>query len=361
MSTASNPPTGPLAQAPAMPPVLKMPTDNREVILISVCSALLFVDLVFLVYTFFQRKYLPLKSKNLPLMYWTYGSTVVWFIGDVYSYLTIAPKPSWIVCVITTAWLRMSLGGYLWMSLFQYRVYQFIVIFIWKRKLTGKYFWLPIAYIVLIPLIYGIVAAALPQDMGLKYIAQLQMCKGSNGFFYFSISFVFFQLLAFIFIIFMARNIHTCFNEYREIVICFIVATLALIAGIATFWVPLTPERIFILGALNTVLPIFIAQVYFFVLLGRPVYHSIFDKEEYLRFFLARMRQYNLIREYQMANNESTAGMLTEDSQKKQMTGYSALAANGYYQGNIGGTEYMELETTLRPTANDNFHGRNIV
>ncbi|KAI8322145.1 hypothetical protein GQ54DRAFT_297581 [Martensiomyces pterosporus] len=316
----------PLAENPGV--------DRREVALIAACSAVLFVNLLFLVYTFFKRKYLPLKSKNLPLMYWTYFSTVMWFIGNIYSSLRIAPKTNWFTCVVTYTWLRMSLGGYLWMSLFQYRVYQYIVIFTWKRRITGRCLWLPLSYIVSIPLIYAVVAAALPQDIGFTFIAPLQMCTSSNWFFYLSISFVFFQLLVFAFIIYMARTIHTCFNEYREIVICFIVATLALIAGIATFWIPLTPSRVFLFGVLNTVLPLLIAQVYFIVLLARPIYHSIVDSEEYLKFFLNRMKESRLIREYQMANNDPTTGG-GRDASSEQSRSQQRVSEHEYYRPEV--------------------------
>ncbi|KAI8321373.1 hypothetical protein GQ54DRAFT_325070 [Martensiomyces pterosporus] len=331
------------------PPVLtgdvRPPTDQREVILISVCTALLFKNFLFLLYTFFQRRYLPLKCKNLPLMYWTYFATVAWFIGNVYTNQTIAPKSSWFVCVVTYSWLKMSLGGYLWMSLFQFRVYQFIAIFIWKRRVQGKYLWYPVAYMVAIPLAYAIVAAALPQNIGLKYIPPLELCFGSKAYFYVAMALVFFQILAFIFIIFMARNIHTCFNEYTEILVCFFVALGALIGGIVTFWIPATPHRAFIFGTLNTVLPIATAQVYFYVLLVRPVYHSVFDKEEYLKFFLARMRQYNLIREYQMANNESTSGL--GSGKRSALASHGAMPGQVPYDNSRTNSEYYQFEGNL--------------
>ncbi|KAJ1959824.1 hypothetical protein GGI12_004137, partial [Dipsacomyces acuminosporus] len=85
--------------------------DRREVAVIAICSVILFLDLIALVYTYINRTYLPLKTKNLPLMYWTYLSGIFWFVGDVYSYFKIARKTSWITCVVTTGWLRLSLGG----------------------------------------------------------------------------------------------------------------------------------------------------------------------------------------------------------------------------------------------------------
>ncbi|ORX73072.1 hypothetical protein DL89DRAFT_265228 [Linderina pennispora] len=303
------------------------------------------------VYAYANRSYLPLKAKNIPLMIYTFISSVLWYFGDIYTFFTL-PKYNRVTCVAANSWLRMCLGGYLWMSLFQARLYQYISIFIWKQRVKGKYFWYPMIYMVSIPLVYGIVSIALPEENGIRYVPERKGCDGSMNLFYMSISFCFLQMLAFIFVLFYSRHINTCFSEYRQVVWCFIVACVCLIIGIATAWIPLTPERIFIFGALNTMLPILVAQVYFFVILGPPVFHCMFNRQKHLSYFAQRLRESNMTREYQLAHD--TSMKLSNSYDRGNPANYTAegmTAIGGFYRGNLessaaGGTAYMGIHST---------------
>ncbi|KAI8326530.1 hypothetical protein GQ54DRAFT_1418 [Martensiomyces pterosporus] len=290
--------------------------DSRDLVVIGVCGGVLLVNFLVLAYAFVHRSYLPLKSKNLPIMYLTYVAMVCWFIGSVYSnHSSYLPK-SWLICMATYGWARMSLGIFLFVALFQFRVYQYIAIFLWKRRATGAYLWVPVAYLVLISLSYGLAACLLPQSLGFAYYPETKSCHTQNAIFVSGLCMLALQFGVSVALTFKARKINACFNEYREIVITITLTALASLVSILARWLPGGTNTKYQLATAETFAMFIASQVHFFIILGPPVYHSIVDKDEYLRYFIERMRDLGLAREYDLVE---TAGSGSSASATSQM------------------------------------------
>ncbi|KAI8326528.1 hypothetical protein GQ54DRAFT_307515 [Martensiomyces pterosporus] len=259
-------------------------------------------------YAFTQRSYPPLKSRNLPIMYLLYISMVCWFVGSIYvNHSSYMPK-SWLICVATFSWLRMSLGVYLFFALFQIRVYFYISIFIWRRAARGKLLWALIAYQSVLSLAYAIVAAVLPKDLGYEYYADSYTCMNHNAIYYVGIGLVVFQFAVSLGLTFKARKINSRFNEFREFVVILTFTFVAGVISICTRMIRGLHDRRSTVDVLDTVAQFIPTQAYFFVVLGPPIYHSIVDRERHLAYFMSRMVEANLVRQYDMASNAQLIG-----------------------------------------------------
>ncbi|KAJ1959288.1 hypothetical protein GGI12_004412 [Dipsacomyces acuminosporus] len=280
--------------------------DKRELAIIWVCSSVLFINLLLLVYVYTQRSYIPLKVKNLPLMYLSFVSMVCWFIGSVYVNQSSYLAKNWAICVVTNLWVRMSFGTYFLVALVQMRVYEYIVIFRWKRRATGRYLWIPVAYEVTFPLIYGILGTALPHKSGMEYDPESRMCRTGHTLYIIGYTYLGFQFVITAYLAYKARKINACFNEFKDIttiLVCTFVSML--ITCILHFLKPSVRES-FGVHAISTLVMFAFTQVHFFVILARPIYHSIFDREQHLDYFLRTMGESGLTKQYQMGTTEKT-------------------------------------------------------
>ncbi|KAI8321375.1 hypothetical protein GQ54DRAFT_252414, partial [Martensiomyces pterosporus] len=234
-------------------------------------------------------------------MYGTYISMVCLFLGSAYVNQSSYFARSWVICVSTYAWVRMSLGVFMFIGLFQLRVYQYITIFIWKRRAVGKRLWIPIGYVYSISVIYAIASVALPQNHGFDYDSKEDACITQNAIYIFGLVLLGIQLVVTLMLTVKARKINACFNEFREIVAIIVLTCIAGVISACTRWLPSGPNKLFESRLVNTLAIFFATEVNFFIILGPPIYHSIFNKEEHLRYFMRRMKMTNLVRQYEMA------------------------------------------------------------
>ncbi|ORX73077.1 hypothetical protein DL89DRAFT_265230 [Linderina pennispora] len=250
--------------------------DDRDRIVVITCSGVLALNLFALIYVYTQRTYLPLKSKNLTLIFVSFAAIIFWMLGDFYAHNFSFVSKNWVVCVATFAWLRICLGSYVFASCVQFRAYSIWLIFIKKMRPTGKYFWLPIAFMAIPSLIYAILAAALPRQYGFNYDLQQNQCITSNTMQYLATGYFIFQGI----VILSREMVSIC-------AMIFMAAVVATVIRIA----PLSNDREFISGTVTTIFDLLVCQFYLIVLLGRPLYHCLVDKNRYLDHFMHHMRE----------------------------------------------------------------------
>ncbi|KAJ1934713.1 hypothetical protein FBU59_005612 [Linderina macrospora] len=99
-------------------------------------------------------------------------------------------------------------------------------------------------------------------------------------------------------------------------------------------------------------LPIFVAQVYFFVILGKPVFNCMFNRQGYLHHFAQRLRESNMTQEYQLAHNTTMKLSHSYDrGNNSNFTSDGMTAVGGFYRGNLesstpGNPDYMGIQST---------------
>ncbi|KAJ1965610.1 hypothetical protein GGI12_000661 [Dipsacomyces acuminosporus] len=305
--------------------------DKRDIAVVACCSVMMFVTFLILIYVNVNRSYIPFKCKNIPLINVLFVSTLMLLIGDVYvnhSSLLYTNRP---ICIVTVSWLRISFGMYNVVCCYTFRVYEYICIFRWKVRATGKYLWIPLALWVLIPLIYGILASTLPPDWGIGYDEDTRICTTSRPLYLMAVAFIIILLLVLGYATFVARRLNSCFNEFRELLPMIFYTLTAMVVQVAFRWIPSIGRNTFIYNTLVTMTDLFVGQVSFYALVARPVYHCIVDREEYLNYFMYKLKQENLEQEYEMANGEH----MVHTNSRMRMATASTPQSNSYTKLNM--------------------------
>ncbi|ORX73074.1 hypothetical protein DL89DRAFT_255220 [Linderina pennispora] len=200
----------------------------------------------------------------------------------------------------------MSFGTFLWVALFQLRIWQYLLIFRWKQRAVGRYLLWPAIYVFVLIVPYTVAAILFPPSIGFEYFPENNDCVTKAPVYMFAIAIIVIELCSAIALTYLARNINTCFREFREIVIIISTTVAATVASIIVRWIPNTTGSKFYKGMLDTSFMLIAAQLYLIVLLSKPIYHSIVDPNEYVEYFMHRLRTQNLMQEYSI----STAGQV---------------------------------------------------
>ncbi|ORX73079.1 hypothetical protein DL89DRAFT_265232 [Linderina pennispora] len=228
-----------------------------------------------LIFINYNRSYTPLKCKNIPLLNLSFLSKWVWCYGLWAMSLQTIPSlthTSWAICIATISWLRMSLGMFAVVCLLIFRTFEYICIFEYKIRATGRYLWIPLATMATVCLLYGILATVLPEEKGIQYVAVLISLLVVCAVF-----------------TYMARDIQSSFNEFRELLATFFVTIIAILVQVILRWVPNISGNEFAYNTLVTLTDFIVCQVNFYFL-------------AYLRFFLKKLRRENNESVYEIAN-----------------------------------------------------------
>ncbi|ORX73078.1 hypothetical protein DL89DRAFT_265231, partial [Linderina pennispora] len=271
---------------------------GQEIALVSCCAVVLALDLALIIYVHLNRKYLPLKVKHLPSIYLAYVGAVFWFIGNTAFNAPSLFNFNLFSCVVYFAWIRMSLGVFLTLGVFLYRVYSLVCIFKWERRPVGRYFWWLTGSLVVASFTYALVAMALSDAHGFSYDEASANCKTGGLIYYFATAIIIILVLAIIVLTFMARRINSCFNESKELLILTFTITALMAVSIATQWITVGDNRAFWIRAVNMVLMVVVCNVFFLIVLGPPAYYSIFDREEYHKRFMHKLVKTDLWNKY---------------------------------------------------------------
>ncbi|KAJ1643666.1 hypothetical protein J3B02_003232 [Coemansia erecta] len=203
------------------------------------------------------------------------------------------------------SWLRMSLGVYSIISCHIFRIYQYHCIFQWKIRATGIYLWLPILSWSLFPFIYGILASALPENLGISVkLNDPPVCYAAKPSYFVALAFLIILLLCWVYATLLMNRVNVCFNEYRELLLVICSTVFVVIVQVVLRWVPGIGDSGFAYNTMTSMTDILIGQISFFVLVFKPASHCLFDRDEYLHVFLRTLRRENRQSEYELANGE---------------------------------------------------------
>ncbi|KAJ2456571.1 hypothetical protein GGF42_003188 [Coemansia sp. RSA 2424] len=302
---------------------MSYPVDKREVAVVGINSAVMFISFMVLVYINVNRAYIPLKCKNIPLINALYMTMFLWFIGDIYTYQPTLVHASRPICIATMSWLRMSLGIFSVINCHLLRIYQYQCIFQWRIHATGKHLWIPVALLwAILPLTYGILASVLPEDKGNSYIADPPMCLAEKPIYFVAVAFTVILMLFWVYATVLMRRVNVCFNEYRELLVVVITITLVVVMQVVLRWIPAIGDSGFTYNTLTSMSDVLIGQISLFLLVYKPAYHCLVDKDEYLKYFLRTLKRENRQTEYELANGEELARVSSSYPGRKSNSGF---------------------------------------
>ncbi|KAJ1736166.1 hypothetical protein LPJ61_000125 [Coemansia biformis] len=314
-------------------------SNGGGIAIIVICVLIILCNFAAATYCFIRRKYLPIKARNLPNMYLTCVAILMTFIGNVNTATFSGAGKEWMICTIAVGWLGMALGGMVFVAMLQLRAYSYFSVFILRRRAVGVFFILPVAYLIMLSVIYGALAFILAPSVGFDYIANDNTCVAGAGIYYTGMVFMIIQILVLGLLLFKARKMVSCFHEFRTMLIVYGVGVLCAIILVAINHVKWSSDQLVVYGILKILFAFIPQQVYFWIILAMPIYHSFRHPGSYLHSFVETVEEKGLSQVYEMAGKCPLGEIsdLSDAGKSRRVTMDSQHSAGSNFSGNEPG------------------------
>ncbi|KAJ2790929.1 hypothetical protein H4R21_006412, partial [Coemansia helicoidea] len=288
------------------------PVSHVDMSTIIVLSLMYLIEFVALCYQLRNRNYMPLKVKNVPIMFSLFFGAVGWLAGDILSGGLVHLRPSPVLqnCTFTVIWLRVCIGAYYVTSVFALRCFSLYYVFYTGKAYKGKVVLITFGVVVVSILLFGLISTVIPSSMTIQYNDILDMCYYDKGYVAAVIVIIWCIWLYTAYMNWRMRNIAFCFNERAEIVTLFAIMLMVVVMNtLCLFAVNVYPASLGWRTALLYVNHVGASTGYWIVMF-EPTYNCLFNREEYLRYWIAILKEDQMEREYgystDMNNNETT-------------------------------------------------------
>ncbi|KAI7833624.1 hypothetical protein BX661DRAFT_177244 [Kickxella alabastrina] len=269
------------------------PVGYIDLSTIIVISTKYFLEFFVFCFMLYNRNYPPLKVKNVPIMFSLYFGGFTWFLGDIFTggLVHLYGNPVLTSCRFTVIWCRACLGAFYITSLFGLRTYALYHVFVKGKAFKGPVFIIGFSVTVSSILLFAIISTVLPEDMTAIYEPLLDVCFPNKNFIIATLVIIW---MIWTFVAAMTwgiRHVTFSFSEHVEILSSFSI--------------------LFIISAMNTVC-LFVINIYtaslvwrnllvytnhvgasvaFWVVMGVPTYNCMFNREEYLQYWIAIIKE----------------------------------------------------------------------
>ncbi|KAJ2772128.1 hypothetical protein IWQ56_001517, partial [Coemansia nantahalensis] len=174
----------------------------------------------------------------------------------------------------------------------------------------GKVVLITFGVVVVSILLFGLISTVIPSSMTIQYNDILDMCYYDKGYVAAVIVIIWCIWLYTAYMNWRMRNIAFCFNERAEIVTLFAIMLMVVVMNtLCLFAVNVYPASLGWRTALLYVNHVGASTGYWIVMF-EPTYNCLFNREEYLRYWIAILKEDQMEREYgysaDMNNNETT-------------------------------------------------------
>ncbi|KAJ2891639.1 hypothetical protein GGI21_005806, partial [Coemansia aciculifera] len=152
----------------------------------------------------------------------------------------------------------------------------------------------------------------------------------------------------------LMRRVNVCFNEYRELLVVIITTVCIVILQVVLRWIPAIGDTGFAYNTMASMSDVLIGQTSLFLLVYKPAYHCLVNKDDYLKYFLRTLKRENRQTEYELANGEELARISSSffgsrsanASGRKSHSGF-ALTSRLYHKS-TGGADVREGGTSIK-------------
>ncbi|KAI9596205.1 hypothetical protein BDF19DRAFT_412797 [Syncephalis fuscata] len=260
------------------------PTERALVIAVSI--GIFTVDFVAFSYIWYFRTYPPLKAKHIPLMGLCLLSSFLWWLGTMHANGLFGFQGVWSICSVWMAsaivWLQFCFGVMLLMAILIYRLYTLRNIFTGQRITSNRPSLAPILFYLIPVMSMGVVASVFPE------ISVAISDKGSCRFntLYKAVCFSWVGLAAILlcYLSWSLRNIRKTFNEFKELRAGCMATISCLIWNAAILMLRYHTETWGFYLVL--VMDIVTFNFFYWLVLAKPFYGHVFNREECLDKFL---------------------------------------------------------------------------
>ncbi|KAJ1657043.1 hypothetical protein IWQ61_003496 [Dispira simplex] len=257
-------------------------------IILSLGIVIFAVDLIVFLYILKNRAYSPLKAKNIPLMGVTLLSALFWWLGDSYVNGLFGPILT-TQCLMWGIWLRHVLGIFAYTLIINYRLHLLHWLFNIKSMIRGWRFYMPIVLVAAPDLVIAILSVVVSKGQTVTYDNDRQRCKHSPLVKYVTFSYSTFLIILIWVQSFLLRNIKSSFNEFRQILPACLGITIVIIVN--TTFVLLKFHHTVVGRAILGLACLFTSQIFFWCIMGPPVFGCLFHRQRHLEDFLNRLQR----------------------------------------------------------------------
>ncbi|KAJ2343562.1 hypothetical protein IWW50_001527 [Coemansia erecta] len=275
---------------------------------IVVLSTMYFVEFIALCYQLHNRDYLPLRAKNVPIMFSLYLGGVGWMLGDIFTggLVHLGQSPLLRNCKFTIICLRVCIGAYYVTSIFALRCFSLYYVFCKGKAFNGRVMAWSLGLTVMSIVLFGIISVMVPDEMTVQYEEVMDMCSINRHYIIAVLGIIWAIWLYIAAMTWRMRRIPFCFNERTEIFTTFfIMLVLSLMNSICLLVVDIYPAS---RGWRNALLYSnhVGASIGYWVVMWEPTYGCMFHREEYLQYWINILKEDQMQREYEYSTNINT-------------------------------------------------------
>ncbi|KAJ2818893.1 hypothetical protein IWW50_005655 [Coemansia erecta] len=275
---------------------------------IVVLSIMYFTEFIALCYQLHNRDYLPLRAKNVPIMFSLFLGAVGWMLGDIFTggLVHLSQSPVLCNCKFTIICLRVCIGAYYVTSIFALRCYSLYYVFCRGKAFKGRVMMLSLGLTVLSIILFGIISMMVPDEMTVQYEETMDMCYINRNYVIAVLSTIWAIWLYIATMTWHMRQIPFCFNERAEIFTTFIIMlVVSLMNSVCLLVVDIYPASRGWRNALLYTNHVGASAIYW-VVMWEPTYGCLFHREEYLQYWINILKEDQMQREYNYSTNINT-------------------------------------------------------
>ncbi|KAJ2401427.1 hypothetical protein GGI23_001402 [Coemansia sp. RSA 2559] len=263
--------------------------DGSDIAAIIVSCVFLGITLVFMVYTWINRNYRPIRAKGVTMVTMIYISSVVWIVGDFQMNGVVKIQGAWQNCRAWVVWVRI-LFSYIFSGLMMLRFLALDRIFNRGKPYKGKAMYVPAILLSILLLAYCLACQLVNTDNISVYVNYYQICVVNNKFRYTSVGLMWVPWTVSLFLAFRLRNIEGSFNERYETMAVMALAYMLIIK--TTVIQAAHPYYVFnrAYRQSETILDAIAASMIVWVIFAHPVYQCMFHHKEYEKRWVNKLR-----------------------------------------------------------------------
>ncbi|KAJ2554372.1 hypothetical protein EV175_002605 [Coemansia sp. RSA 1933] len=265
--------------------------DNDSSDTAAIIASIVFLGLtfVFMLYTWANRNYRPIRAKSVLLCTMMYVASVLWIVGDFQMNGLVRIGGAWTHCRVWVVWVRI-LCSYVFSGLLMLRFLALDRIFNRSKPYSGKAVYIPAGLLVVLFLAYCLTCQLVPEHDITIYINYYQICNVNNTFRYASVGLMWIPWTVSLILAFRLRNIQSSFNERYETMAILALAYMILIK--TTVIHATHPYYIFQRSyrQAETLIDAIGSSVIIWLMLGYPVYQCLFHRSKYEKRWVKKLR-----------------------------------------------------------------------
>ncbi|KAJ1664673.1 hypothetical protein IW140_006176 [Coemansia sp. RSA 1813] len=263
--------------------------DGSDIAAIVVSCVFLGITLVFMIYTWVNRNYRPIRAKSVKMCTMIYLSSVIWVVGDFQMNGVVRIEGVWKNCRAWVVWVRI-LFSYIFSGLMMLRFLALDRIFNRGKPYKGKAMYVPAILLTILLLTYCLTCQLVANESISIYVDYFQICNVNDTFRYASIGLMWVPWTVSLVLAVRLRNIEGSFNENYETMAVMALAYMLLIK--TTVVQAAHPYFIFnrAFRQSETILDAIAASMIVWIILGHPVYQCMFHHKEYEKRWVNKLR-----------------------------------------------------------------------